>query len=382
MFSSRLRCGFERNRVSEAIDARRRSGAELLDLTVSNPTQAGIAYPTQEILAALADPRALLYDPHPQGLRATREAIAARHRCDPDRVVLTASTSEAYSYLFRLLCDPGDDVLVPQPSYPLFEYLANLDSVGVRHYPLFYDTGWTMDTAALRGALTPRSRAVVVVNPNNPTGSFLKRRELAELTQICRSAGLAILSDEVFADYAFSSDAERVPTLGNASDVLTFSLNGLSKAAGLPQMKLGWIAVSGPSDLAEQAIVRLEVIADTFLSVNTPVQCAAARLLVLGDTVKEQIRARTQRNLTMLRRTLGETMFRMLEVEAGWNAIVQAPRTRSEEEWILALLNEEGVLLQPGYFYDFPSEAFLIVSLLTPESVFDDGIRRLATCAF
>jgi aspartate/methionine/tyrosine aminotransferase len=380
MFSSRLRCPFDRNRVSEAVEARRHSGSELLDLTLSNPTQASLQYPTGDIVAALGNSRAISYDPHPQGLREARAAIGARYEYDPDRIVLTASTSEAYSYLFKLLCDPGDEVLVPQPSYPLFDFLADLDSVRIRHYPLFYDAGWAIDMAALRQAANARSRAVVIVNPNNPTGSFLKRSEYAEMAQICESAGLAIISDEVFSEYAFAPDAERVQTLGGRSDVLTFSLNGLSKAAGLPQMKLGWIAVSGPNDLVEQAIVRLELIADTFLSVNTPVQWAVPRLLRVGDAIKQQIRARTQRNLAVLREILGGTMFRVLDVEAGWNAIVQAPRTMTEEQWILTLLEQHAVLLQPGYFYDFTAEAFLIASLLTPEDIFDEGIRRLAAC--
>jgi aspartate/methionine/tyrosine aminotransferase len=280
--------------------------------------------------------------------------------------------------LFKLLCDPGDEVLVPQPSYPLFEFLADLESISIRQYPLFYDAGWHIDIAALREAVTPRSRALVLVNPNNPTGSFLKRNEYVEFARICDSYGLAIISDEVFADYAFAPDADRVTTLNEYSDVLTFCLNGLSKAAGLPQMKLGWIVVNGPLDKVDQALVRLELVADTFLSVNTPVQLAVPRLLRSGEFIRERIRSRTRRNFQTLRRSLSSTMFRVLDVEAGWYAVVQAPRTLSEEQWVLDLLDHHGVLLQPGYFYDFGSEAFLIVSLLTSEDVFDQGIRRLA----
>ena len=378
MFSSRLKCSFEPNRVSFAIDSRRRSGAELLDLTVSNPTQAGLHYPEQQIAAALADPRSLIYQPHPQGLLQARSAIAERYggAVAAGRIVLTASTSEASSYLFKLLCDPGDEVLTPQPSYPLFDFLAELESVRIRRYPLFYDEGWAIDIAALRKAITPQCRAIVLVNPNNPTGSFLKNAEYIELAQICAAEGLAIISDEVFADFAFEETSERIHSLSSRNDVLTFSLNGLSKTAGLPQMKLGWIAVTGPDDAVGEALTRLELIADTFLSVNTPVQTAAAQLLESGDLVRRQIRERTRENLHFLRQALKPTMFRVLNAEAGWCAIVQAPVTRSEEQWILGLIEDCGVLVQPGYFYDFQSEPFLVLSLLTPEDVFCEGVRR------
>lgn len=378
MFSSRLTCSFERNRVSLAVDRRRGSGAELLDLTVSNPTQAGLRYPEEEIAAALAGARSLIYEPDPLGLPDARRAIAGRYGSGvgPEQIVLTASTSEAYSFLFKLLCDPADQVLVPQPSYPLFDFLAELECIRISHYPLFYDQGWAIDMAALRYAITPRSRAVVVVNPNNPTGSFVKRPEYAGLAEMCASEGLAIISDEVFADYAFEEDSERLPTLSSRNDVLTFSLDGLSKTVGLPQMKLGWIAVTGPDDTVREALTRLELIADTFLSVNTPVQWAAAQLLQNGDIVRQQIRERTRENLHLLRQSMASTMFRVLDVEAGWYAIVHAPGTRSEEQWVLGLIEDCGVLVQPGYFYDFPTGPFLVLSLLTPEDVFGEGVRR------
>jgi alanine-synthesizing transaminase len=380
MFSSRLRCDFAQNRWTEALEIHRRFGTELFDLTASNPTRANLVYPEHEILSAIADSRGLVYEPDPLGLPVTRELIAQRYGglVSPDRIVLTASTSEAYSYVFKLLCDPGDEVLVPQPSYPLFDFLASVESIRVKQYPLFYDSGWSIDMAALQDAVSTRSRAVVVVNPNNPTGSFLKKQEYFELAQICAINGLALISDEVFAGYAFDSDEDRVGVLSAHREVLTFSFDGLSKSAALPQMKLGWIAVTGPPSAVQQAMLRLELIADTFLSVGTPVQWAAGRLLTSGDIMRNRILERTRRNLQVLRQTLAGSNLRVLHVEAGWNAIVHAPRTRSEEQWSIGLLQKQSVLVQPGYFYDFRSEPFLVVSLLTPENVFDEGVRRLA----
>jgi aspartate/methionine/tyrosine aminotransferase len=360
-FSSRFHWDLRPNRVTELLAAKRSAREEILDLTESNPTNAGLVYPTEEILGAFGNPRNLRYEPSAKGLLAAREAIGG----DPDRLLLTASTSEAYSYLFKLLTDPGDEVLVPRPSYPLFEFLATLESVRVVQYPLFYHEGWSIDMHALASAVTDRTRAVVLVNPNNPTGSYLKRGELTELLEICKRHNLAIISDEVFADYAFEPDPERVTTLSAVDEVLTFSMSGLSKVCGLPQLKLGWIYTSGPR--ADEAMTRLELIADTFLSVGTPVQHALPQLLEAGGSVRDQIRARTKANLALLPGCL--------HVEGGWYATVRVPRTQSEEEWILHLLREHNVLVQPGYFYDFDSEAFLIVSLLTPPDVLGRGVR-------
>jgi aspartate/methionine/tyrosine aminotransferase len=295
----------------------------------------------------------------------------------PDRVVLTASTSEAYSYVFKLLADPGDEVLVPRPSYPLFEFLARLESVRAVDYPLVYDGSWRIDFAALEAALTPRTRAIVVVNPNNPTGSFLKTGELDRLIALAAARGLAIVSDEVFSDYAFAPDPERVRTLAGVTGALAFSLSGLSKTAGLPQMKLGWIVTSGPEELRAGALARLELIADTYLSAAAPAQYGAARLMAAGGRVREQIAARTRRNLDWLRGALAGSAVSVLAVEGGWYATLEVPRTRSEEEWTLELLERDDVLVQPGFFFDFETEAFLVVSLLTPPDVFCEGIGRL-----
>jgi alanine-synthesizing transaminase len=363
VFASRLDWNLHTNRLSALLKTKRR----VLDLTESNPTRAGLEYPREEILDALADPRALRYDPEPRGLLSAREAVAAYYGNVPaSRILLTASTSEAYAYLFKLLCDPGDEILSPRPSYPLFEFLAGLESVGVVQYPLRYDGVWHIDFDALERAITPRTRAIVVVNPNNPTGSFLKREEWSRLQKL----GLPILSDEVFSDYAFSRDDSRVQSLTNAPEALTFSMSGLSKIAGLPQLKLGWIVAGGPGH--EAALDRLELIADTYLSVATPVQIALPRLLDASVAVREQILDRTRANLALLRR-----LTVPLHVEGGWYATLQVPRTRSEEDWAIALLDKRDVLVQPGFYFDFESEAFLVLSLLTPPEVFEEGLRRL-----
>ncbi len=383
MFSSRLSWDLRPNRLNELLEVKRCSGAAILDLTESNPTRAGFSYPDEEITEALSAPSSLLYEPSSAGLPEARAAVAAHFAArgqtvGADSIVLTASTSEAYSYLFKLLADPGDEVLVPRPSYPLFEFLAGLESVRIAHYPLVYHGRWEMDIDALAQAVTERSRAVVLVNPNNPTGSFLKKHELQPLLEVCTRNNLALISDEVFSDYGFEQDAGRAETVVVAEKVAAFCLGGLSKAAGLPQMKLGWIAMAGPQSWRNTAGERLELIADTYLSVGTAVQKALPRLLSLGAKVRGQILARTRSNLKFLRTALNGTPCRALDVEGGWYAILEVPRTRTEEEWCAELLERDSVLVQPGFFYDFESEAFLVVSLLTPLDVFREGVDLLA----
>ena len=383
MFSSRFDWTLETNRITALLDAQRATGTAIFDLTESNPTRAGFIYPAAEILGALADARSLVYEPSPAGLRSAREAVslyyaARKQAVEPERILLTASTSEAYSYIFKLLASPGDEVLVPQPSYPLFGYLAAADSVRVVPYSLVYHGGWAIDFDSLARAATPRTRALIVVNPNNPTGSFLKRDELAQLLALCKARDIALVSDEVFSDYSFSPDSSRVPTLAGVESGLTFSLSGLSKIAGLPQMKLGWIAVAGSPSARTQAMERLEWIADSYLSVGTPVQHALPRLLELGAHVREQIAARVRDNLAFLRAAISDTSpSRILEVEGGWYATMQIPRTRTEEDWCLELLDQDHVMVQPGFFYDFEAEAFLVLSLLTEPGIFREGVRRL-----
>lgn len=380
MFSSRLNWSLPRNRLSALLAEKRQAGARVLDLTESNPTRAGLEYPQAEILASLTDERALRYDPSPGGLRAAREAVAGYYRAEglsigPARVLLTASTSEAYAYLFKLLANPGDEILAPRPSYPLFEFLAGLESVRIRQYPLRYDGVWHVDFEALEQSITSRTRAIVAVNPNNPTGSFLKRAELERLEALAVRHNLAILSDEVFRDYALVEDADRVSTLAGQRQALTFSMSGLSKIAGMPQMKAGWMVASGPG--SDEALEALELIADTYLSVSTPVQVALPRLLAISGGILEQIRQRTAANLVHLRQATRNSAATLLRVEGGWYAVLQIPRTRTEEEWTLKLLGECEVLVQPGFFYDFESEAFLVLSLLTGPATFAEGVARV-----
>jgi alanine-synthesizing transaminase len=378
MFSARLDWSVRPNPVSELLARKRAGGEALFDLTESNPTHAGIEYPAGEVVAALSDAAVLDYDPQPFGMRRAREAVALYYggRVEPERIVLTASTSEAYSYLFKLLANPGDQILAPRPSYPLFEFLAKLESARIVEYPLFYDHGWHVDTAALRRAVNDATRAIVVVNPNNPTGSYLKTHELDEMLALAESHDVALISDEVFSDYAFAPDERRVTTLASLQRGLAFSLSGLSKVAGLPQMKLGWIVVSGGGAARRAALDRLELIADSYLSVGAPVQVAAERLLALRSSIQEQIRRRVAANLIALRE-LAARELRILDVEGGWYATVQPPRVKTEEEWVLELLERENVLVQPGFFYDFDSEPYLVLSLLTEQAIFAQGLERL-----
>lgn len=369
MFSSRLPLSLAHNRISVAVDAARARGT-LADLTESNPTVVGLRYPADAIRAALAAPGALVYEPTPHGLPAARSAVAAyyaRHgvAVDPARVTLTASTSEAYSWIFKLLCDPGDDVLVPSPSYPLFDHLAALESVRPVAYPLRYHAGWFVDVEEVRRALGPRTRAILVVNPNNPTGQFLKRDEARALAALAAERDLALVSDEVFADYGFAPDAARVTTLAGDSPALTFCLSGLSKVVGLPQLKLGWIVAGGPEARRAAAAERLELIADTYLSVAAPVQHAAPALLALVDDVGAQIAARVRANRAAVVAALAGSAAQLLDAEGGWSAVVRLPSTHTEEEWTLQLL-DDGVLVHPGFFFDLPPTCVVISLLVEP----------------
>lgn len=384
MFSQRLDWQLAPNRLSVLVAEKRASGEVLYDLTASNPTHADLPY-SADLLQAFTDERALVYDASANGLLSAREEVARYYaeqhgkHVSPEHVLLTASTSEAYALLFKLLANPGDEVLTPRPSYPLFELLASLESVQVRQYLLRYDHGWFYDFDSLAQVTSARTRAVVVVNPNNPTGSFLKREEHARLAAFCAEHELALIADEVFADYALAPNSERVATTAGTEACLTFSLSGLSKVSGLPQMKLGWIVVSGPDALRRTAYERLEFISDTYLSVSTPVQYAARELLASHRGFQHALKQR----LTANRRALDELLaqpgspLQVLQLEGGWYATVQVPRLRSEEEWTLHLLREHNVLVQPGYFYDFTSEAYLVLSLMTPEPEFREGIHRL-----
>ena len=378
MLSRRSDLGQEQNAFSLALDRAKVSGRALLDLTLSNPTLAGFPYDSAAILEALSDPRLLRYAPDPFGLLEAREAVAAEWRGDghpitPREVFLTASTSEAYSVLLKLLCDPGDEVLVPQPSYPLFDHLARLESVRLTSYPLVYDGAWHIDLQVIERALSPRTRAIILVSPNNPTGSCLKRDELIALETL----GLPLISDEVFAAYAFTSQGQRTSALA-ANSCLTFALGGLSKRAGLPQLKLAWTAVAGPKALVDRALERLEVLLDAYLSPSTPVQLALARLLAASRVTQRAILERCRENLSTLDRELKDSAATRLDVEGGWYAVLRLPETESEEHWVTELLERDSVIVHPGYFYDFAREPFVVLSLITPEPEFVEGVQRLA----
>ncbi len=385
-FSGRLPWDLPPNRLTAALQRRRAAGGEILDLTQSNPTRAGFDYP-EEIRRALAHPGALLYDPAPAGAGEARRAVAAYYAArglpvSAEQIVLASSTSEAYAWLFKLLCDPGDQVLAPRPSYPLFEFLAGLEAVRVAPYPLRYDGRWWLDWEALRQAFTPGTRAVLAVQPNNPTGSRLGPAELERLAALCAERGAALVCDEVFADYPLGAEHAVQSALGCAGEALAFCLSGLSKVVGLPQMKLAWIAAGGPPELRDGALRRLELIADTYLSVGTPVQLALPELLAAGRTVRRQIQERVRGNYARLAVLLAPpSPVEVLHAEAGWYAVLRVPRTRSEEQWCLELLERHGVLVQPGYFYDFASEAYLVVSLLTPPAVLEAGLERILETA-
>ncbi len=383
MFSSRFKWNLATNQLARLLDEKKRNHETILDLTEANPTRAGFDFPTAEILSALTQTQAMSYEPNPRGLLITRQAIADYYQesgrsVEPENIFLTASTSEAYSWLFKLLTDQGDEILVPQPSYPLFDFLASLEGVRLIPYDLnyFHEFGWRIDFDALEKNLTPRTRAIIIVNPNNPTGSYLQQKEFRTLEALCLKNDLALIVDEVFTDYALLADSGRCTNFTSAS-ALTFVLNGFSKLLALPQMKLGWIVIHGAEHLRREAESRLELIADTFLSVNTPVQLAAPLWLRQRQQIQTQILARVQTNLAFLAQATQDSPIRLLKVEGGWSAILEVPKICSEEELILQLLAEDNVLVQPGYFFDFQTEAFIVLSLLPQPEIFCAAVSHI-----
>jgi len=382
-FSSRTPASFRPNRVSARAAELRRAGAPLIDLTLSNPTRAGFGYPADAILEPLRDPRSLTYEPSPKGRAEARRAIAAWHRrhgasLDPEHLVLASSTSEAYSWLFKLLCNPGDAVMTPRPSYPLFECLAELESVRAVQYPLEEEWGWRLDLPSLEARLDQQARAIVAVHPNNPTGHFLDPEDWLRLQEFAALRGLAVIADEVFFDYAWPSAPQRRSSLLPPHLALTFTLSGLSKTAALPQMKLGWIHVAGPEPLRREALERLEWIADAYLPASAPVQLALPRWLELAPQMQEMILLRVLDNFAHLRQlTAACPAWRVAEPQGGWTVLLEAPRIHTEEEWALRFLEEAFVLVQPGYFYDFEREAFLALSLLLRPEEFQEALGRL-----
>jgi alanine-synthesizing transaminase len=381
MFAERTNWNLAGNRLSEALARHRAGGKRLYDLTASNPTECGFAYANEVILGALANPGALRYEPNPKGLESARLAVTEYYsargvQISADDIVLTTSTSEAYSFVLRLLCNPGDELLIPAPSYPLFGFLADILDVKLVRYPLVYDHGWQIDLHSLRQAITSRTRGVIVVHPNNPTGHFVKARELAKLNEICAPRDLALVADEVFLDFSLGED-KRLSFAGNA-DALTFTMSGLSKIAGLPQMKMAWLIASGPENLKSHALERLEVIADTYLSPNAPVQLAAPAFLEQRHGFRKQVMARVRGNLAELDRQLSsQKSCERLGVEGGWYAVLRVPAVRSDEELAVELLTQRDVYLHPGHFFDFSGDGYLVVSLITREEEFARGVERI-----
>jgi alanine-synthesizing transaminase len=412
MFSERTNWRLTQNRFTQAVEEARARGVKLFDLTASNPTRVGLRYDSTAILQALGSERAMDYDPQPKGLLSARQAVA-RYYCDrfaaeepdvashvstidPERIVLTASTSEGYSYVFRLLCNAGDELLVPKPSYPLFEFLADLQDVKLVPYPLIYDHGWQMDFHSMEKVVTPRTRGVVIVHPNNPTGSYVHAEERAPLNEFCGDHGLALIVDEVFLDHGLSDEGSvsrrstgqpkaAVPTCARHDlsfarnrEVLTFTLSGLSKISALPQMKVAWVVTSGPDDIVNAAMARLEVIVDTYLSMNAPIQWAVPGLLEQRKDIQQQLMQRVGANLAELDRQLvGQPACQRLTVEGGWYAVLRVPVTRSDEELAIELVRDRSVLVHPGHFYDFPTDGYLVLSLISPEQEFAEGAARV-----
>jgi alanine-synthesizing transaminase len=385
MFSQRTGWKLAINRFTQAQREIAAAGREVLDLTISNPTRAGLivdlTHDQSEIARALVDPRIADYDPQPKGLLLARKKVSAYYRerraeVDAESLILTSSTSEGYSHVFRLLCDPGDEILVPKPSYPLFEFLADLQDVKLVPYPLLYDHGWQIDLPSIQRATTQRTRAIVLVHPNNPTGSYVKSYERLALNAFCGERGLALIVDEVFLDYPL--DGQQRESFVKNSGALTFTLSGVSKISGLPQMKFAWIASNGPGAVVQEALARLEVIADTYLSMSVPVQLAAGAMLEQRQRIQPALLIRAQANLQELDLQLaGQKACTRLHVEGGWYAVLRVPVTRTDEDLVIELLRECSVLVHPGHFFDFPADAYLVVSLIAVENEFCEGMQRV-----
>jgi alanine-synthesizing transaminase len=399
MFAERTNWNLAPNRLSEALAEHLAAGKRLYDLSASNPTEVGFSYDREAILHSLCNASALAYVPDPKGLLRARQGVAEYYaergdEVQPEDIVLTASTSEAYSFVFRAMCNPGDELLVPAPSYPLFGFLADIHDVRLAHYPLVYDHGWQIDFASLEKAITPRTRGIIVVNPNNPTGHFVKPEELVALNEICLSRNMALIADEVFLDYSHGDtngrrdllratrarvgDGQRPPSLAVNGGALTFTLSGLSKISGLPQMKAAWLVASGPDPLKKQALERIEVIADTYLSMNAPIQLAMPTFLGHRGGFQKQVLTRVRRNVGELdRQLMVRKSCSRLEIEGGWYAVVRVPVTQSDEDLAVDLLMKRGIYVHPGHFYDFATDGYLIVSLIMPERDFAEGCRQM-----
>ncbi|MBI3999668.1 MAG: pyridoxal phosphate-dependent aminotransferase [Candidatus Omnitrophica bacterium] len=387
MLASRTNWKFTHNQLTQRLETLKQSGVQVIDLSESNPTHCGFDYLKSSLLTPLADPQNIIYEPNPRGMPEARYAIQTYYQekkvtVPLEHIFLTASTSEAYSLLMRLLVNPGQRILVPRPSYPLFDFLTDLNDVILDSYFLRYEAReWHIDMTSLTRAIHSDTKAIILVNPNNPTGSFLKRNELNEILKLARKHSLALISDEVFSDYSFSEDSDRVLTLAGAThEMITFTLGGISKMLGLPQMKLSWILAGGPTETLRFLLERLEVILDTYLSVNTPAQRALVSWLPLKHSIQGEIKDRVQKNLALLIALLSQTHpASCLPMEGGWYAVLRLPKIQSEEEWALEFLEKDHVYLHPGYFFDFEEEVYIVISLLPPCNIFKEGISRILT---
>jgi aspartate/methionine/tyrosine aminotransferase len=380
MFSDRTRWNLDENRLSLALAELRQNGSPILDLTRSNPTECGFSYDIANIQSGLTQSEILRYVPDPRGMLSAREAVCSYYQergisLDAGDLLMTSGTSEGYSFVFRLLCNPGDEVLIPSPGYPLFDFLADLCDVKLVRYPLPYDRGWQIDFSALTAAVSERTRALIVIHPNNPTGHYASAAEQISLIRFCGERGIALIADEVFLDFAFNKSA--APSFAGCDDALTFTLSGLSKISGMPQMKLAWIAVNGPAEQKRDALARLEIIADAYLSVGTPVQLAAPALLGMRADFHAQVMARIQDNLRELDGQLArQSGCNRLRSEGGWSAVLRVPAVQPDEELAVSLLMQKQVYAHPGHFYDFAQPGYMVVSLIVPEKEFAEGIRR------
>jgi alanine-synthesizing transaminase len=387
MFAKRTDWKLQENAYTRALRLRNQSAEPILDLTASNPTTCGFKYDEAAILAALQSSEALQYDPEPRGLASARAAVVEYYRemnpavrVDPENLILTTGTSEAYSFLFRLLCEPGDEIVIAQPGYPLFDFLATIQDVNLRPFRLLYDHGWQIDFDALQQATSSRTRAILLVHPNNPTGHFIQPAEADRLQALSAERNLALVVDEVFLDYKYAA-AKAHGTFLSSRRALTFVLSGLSKIAALPQMKVGWIAASGPDSLMREALARLEIISDTYLSLSAPLQHALPILLAQRLKMQPQLMRRIEGNLARLNELLAQQkLVSRLEFEGGWYAVLRVPAVQSDESLAIRLIEQFGVLVQPGHFYEFPEDGYLIVSLLTPNADFEKGICGLLAC--
>ena len=382
-FASRTDWNLTSNPLTQFLKERQATGIPILDLTASNPTRCSFNYPIQEISKALTQSQSFIYEPHPKGHVEARNAIAAYYeemgiQLNPEHIFLTASTSEAYSFIFRLITNPGDSILVPQPGYPLFDFLCTLNDIELTPYPLIYEKNWHIDFETLSKSIQPRTKAILLVHPNNPTGSYIRTAEKHAFVSLAKENKLSLISDEVFFDYPLKHESKKFHSFAGSSEVMTFTLNGLSKMAALPQMKLAWIVVTGPKEISQKAVSRLEIITDTFLSVNTPTQVALSEILKNRKFIQNQILKRLHENEKFLRNLIKNfPACEYLESEGGWYVILKMPKTKTDEEWALELLKKQGVLVHPGHFYNFDDEGHLVISLLPSPEIFVEGMNKI-----